>query len=84
MRSDERADRIINHMLVSSSRSYYLPVLNRLVELGRIEPLDTEGFTELILNSSYGAALRMYSSHPVEPEFWFRLRQELFMRIKPI
>jgi AcrR family transcriptional regulator len=84
MRAERRAAEIITHDIIEVPKRYYLSVLNRLVELGRVEPLDTEAFVELILNTLYGAAMRMYSDRPVDGELWVRASKELFARLQVI
>jgi AcrR family transcriptional regulator len=83
MRYDERADQLISWQLLTITRTYFVPVLERLVELGRIEPLDIDAMLELLNNFYYGSALRMYSSHPVDPEMWARAWRMIFELVTP-
>jgi AcrR family transcriptional regulator len=83
MRYDKRADDIINWQIIEQPKMYFTPVLKRMLELGRIEPLDIEALIELITNSYYGAALRMYSSHSIDPKLWVRSWEQLFDIVIP-
>jgi AcrR family transcriptional regulator len=35
----------------------WTPLMKRLIELGRIEPIDVDGFVRLLINYAYGAAI---------------------------
>jgi AcrR family transcriptional regulator len=83
IRCDPRADAIMYQHLYVAPRDIYRATLARLIELNRIEPMDVDGFTEVICNVCWGAAMRMYSNHPIDPDLWRRLFQELFARVQP-
>lgn len=84
MRCDARANACLKWMLIDSPTHYATALLNRMLEKGRIRPLDVEAFTELYTNNFYGAAMRMYSSHPVPGEMWDRAFVLLFDVLEPI
>lgn len=72
MRTDAHADALLKAMLIDSPKRYGTAILQRMLELGRIQPLDVDAYVELYTNNYYGASLRMYSSHPVNDELWKR------------
>lgn len=83
IRNDPRADEVLRNLLVDTSQRYMRALLGHMLELGRIEPLDVDAFTELYTNNYYGAALRMYSSHPVDGVIWWNSFKMLFDMIEP-
>ena len=83
MRRNERADAVIRWLIMNRPRTYITAVLQRMVELGRIEPMDIDAFAEIYVNNYYGAAMRMHSSHPVEDPLWVRSYEMLFHLITP-
>lgn len=84
MRSDPRADKLINAMLIDRPRLVITTLLQCMVDAGRIQPLDIGAFAELYINSYYGASQRMYSSHPVDDAVWRRSFAMLFELVQPV
>ncbi len=83
MRVDARADSMLRWLLIDVPYRYITALLNKLLELDKIEPLDVRAMAELFTNNYYGAALRMYSSYPVEDEVWRRSFSMLFDIVHP-
>jgi AcrR family transcriptional regulator len=71
-RTDEMSRDIINKRFIDLPRTYLLPLLNRLIELERIEAFDVEAYVILMENFCYGAALRNFSGNSVTLENWNR------------
>lgn len=84
MRSDQRADTLVNVMLIDRPRLVITALLRRMVDVGRIQPLDIDAFAELYINVYYGASQRMYSSHPVDDSVWRRSFAMLFELVQPV
>lgn len=84
MRSDATADEMLRFMLIDTPRRYMQALLAKMIDSGRIRPLDTEAFTELYIDILYGASLRMYSSHPVKNEVWYAAFSMLFDVLEPL
>ena len=83
IRNDARADKVLRYLLVDTPQQYIRALLGRMLELGRIKPLDVDAFAELYTNNYYGAALRMHSSHPVDGVVWWNSFTMLFDMIEP-
>lgn len=83
MRVDARADAMMRQQLIDLPRRYITVLLNRMLEHGRIAPMDVEAFAELYTNNYYGASQRMYSSHPVDDAVWRRSFSMLFEIVQP-
>lgn len=84
MRSDSRADEILTRFLIGNTKHYCEALLKKMVACNRIKPLNINAFAELYTNNFYGAAMRMYSSHPVDPDIWDQSFALLFDLIHPI
>ncbi|MDL2235975.1 TetR/AcrR family transcriptional regulator [Christensenellaceae bacterium OttesenSCG-928-L17] len=84
MRSDIRANEIINRNLIRMSFEYDIPILEKLLALGRIEPLDIEAFALLHSNYQFSSAVRFYSNFGIHTDDWLNGLQLLFSLIKPI
>lgn len=83
-RVDERADRVIFRNLVEMAYVYDVPLLEKMVALGRIEPLDVRGFALLHSTFSHSTAVRFYSNHMVNTEEWLHGLDLLFQVIRVV
>jgi AcrR family transcriptional regulator len=82
-RSDRRSADFIEQNILSLVDIILIPVLNRLIELNRIEPLDLEGLRILFSNITYASAVREYSLIPISLKDWQHGMEMLFRFIKP-
>ncbi|MDR3072996.1 MAG: TetR/AcrR family transcriptional regulator [Clostridiales Family XIII bacterium] len=82
-RSDKRSADFINKCLLQLPDSIVIPVLQRLIDIGRIEPLDLEGIRILFANYTYAAAVRNYSLIPIGFSDWTKGLQTLLSLVKP-
>jgi hypothetical protein len=82
-RFDRRSAEFIKKHLLSLSETLTIPILKRLIELRRIEPIDFEGMRALLSNYVYAAALRAHSPFPVTLDEWRSGLKTLFLLIKP-
>lgn len=83
MRCDPRAEDVVRFVLIDFPRTCLSAILERMMALGRIEPVDVDAFCELYVNSAYGASMRSYSQHPVDSELWLESRRMLFSVLQP-
>jgi AcrR family transcriptional regulator len=83
-RNDERSAEFIKRVLLGTTGDITRRLLNRLLELGRIEPLDVEALVVVFTNYCFSAALRNYSAYPIGIEDWTRGYELLTQIIKPI
>jgi len=81
-RSNERCKEFMRKRLLSLANSYTRPVLMKLIELDRIEPIDVEGFIILLNNYCYSAATRNFSPLAVSMEEWLRGLDVLYTLVK--
>jgi AcrR family transcriptional regulator len=58
-------------------------LVERLIELGRVEPFDVQAFLILHTNFAYSAALRNYTRYMVTMEDWYRGVNMLYGMLKP-
>ena len=82
-RSNERCKEFIQKRLLSLANSYTKPVLLKLIELERIEPMDVEGFIILLNNFCYSGGTRNFSPLAVSMEEWLKGLETLHSLIKP-
>ena len=83
-RNDERSAEFIKRVLLDTTGNITRRLLNRLLELGRIEPLDVEGLVVVFTNYCFSAALRNHSAYPIGLEDWTRGYELLTQIIRPI
>lgn len=69
-RFDKRSAEFIKKHLLDFSETLMTPILKRLIELGRIEPVDFDALRILFSNYAYAAAMRSYSPFPVTLSEW--------------
>ncbi|MDR3306055.1 MAG: TetR/AcrR family transcriptional regulator [Clostridiales Family XIII bacterium] len=64
-------------------RLYLGKLLDRMVELDRIKPLDTGAFVTLMENYSYSAAIRNFGGSPISKDEWTGGMALLFSLVAP-
>lgn len=79
---DEQADALLNKYLIELPCQYDIPLLNRMMELDLIEPIDPERFAMLHSNCHLGAAVRHFTDHPVADEKWLGSLELLFSLVR--
>jgi AcrR family transcriptional regulator len=82
-RADKRSEDFLIKNIVNLPRDYTVKLLKRMLELGRIEPMDVEAFAVLQSNLCYSAALRNFSNHPVTLSEWNAGVDLLYTLVKP-
>ncbi|MDR3036817.1 MAG: TetR/AcrR family transcriptional regulator [Coriobacteriales bacterium] len=83
-RFDKRSADFIEKSLLLLPDSMIIPLLRRLMELGRIEPVDLEGIRILYSNYVYAAAVRQYSPFPLSLADWRHGLATLSTLVKPV
>jgi AcrR family transcriptional regulator len=83
-RFDKRSADFIEKSLLLLPDSMIIPLFKRLMELGRIEPVDLEGIRILYSNYVYAAAVRQYSPFPLSLDDWRHGLEILNTLIKPV
>lgn len=81
-RSNERCKEFIQKRLLSFANSYTRPVLLKLIELERIEPMDVEGFIILLNNFCCSGGTRNFSPLAVSMEEWLKGLETLHSLIR--
>ncbi|MDR1184500.1 MAG: TetR/AcrR family transcriptional regulator [Coriobacteriales bacterium] len=71
-RRDERSSEFVNRVLLEIPGSIIKQLVNRLLELEHIKPLDVEGLVTVFTNYCYSAAVRDGGTHPISIEDWTR------------
>ncbi|MDR3119925.1 MAG: TetR/AcrR family transcriptional regulator [Clostridiales bacterium] len=71
-RSDERSAEFIRKNILDVPANFERALLERMLALGRIEPLDIDAFLVVLTNFCLSAALRNYGKLPVSLEDWTR------------
>jgi AcrR family transcriptional regulator len=69
-RRDKRSDDFAYRILIEIPGDIVRRLLERLLELGRIEPIDIEALVVLFTNFCCSAAIRNSSSHPIGMTEW--------------
>ena len=82
-RTDKRCQELIIKYQYQSIRQYFYPLLNKLIELKRIEPLDVETFISLYFSFCHGAILRKYSGITITVQEWENCLKMIYSLIKP-
>ena len=83
-KTDKKSEEFVKNGLLDLTDNCIRRLLERMVELGKIEPLDIEAFVNLISNLTFSAALRHYSAHPFMAEKWIPTLRLAFSLIKPV
>ncbi|NLW79308.1 MAG: TetR/AcrR family transcriptional regulator [Ruminococcaceae bacterium] len=79
--SDPRAEDLIHRNLIEMPYLYDIPLLNKMMDLDRIEPLDAESFALMHSCYCHSAAVRFYGSHGIDTDTWIRGMELLFGRV---
>ena len=82
-KTDKRSEEFIKKGLLDLSDDLIRPLLERMLELKKIEPIDLDAFICLVSNLTFSCALRHYSAHPVKVEKWVPTLRLAFSLIKP-
>ncbi|MDR2197143.1 MAG: TetR/AcrR family transcriptional regulator [Coriobacteriales bacterium] len=81
--TDPISIQFIRENLFDDGEELIIPVLDKMMELGRIEPIDSRLFAEILIYHSFCAA--SYSNTPfrIQPENWRVSRKLIFSLIRP-
>jgi hypothetical protein len=82
-RFDQRSAEFIKKHLLNLPEMLTIPILKRLIELERIEPVDLDGMRALLSNYAYAAAVRSHSPFPVTLKEWHNSFSTLCLLLKP-
>jgi AcrR family transcriptional regulator len=83
-RRDEISARFVHDNIFNLSKIYIIPLLERLIELKKIEPMDIKSFSVLTAMVSFGAAACNYSRFHVTINEWGSAFDLLFSLVKPV
>ncbi|MDR1893151.1 MAG: TetR/AcrR family transcriptional regulator [Spirochaetales bacterium] len=83
-RRDRKSQDLLDRSIFDLPRRFTRPLLEKMIRLGRIEPLDIEAFVILQANYCYSAAIRNLGFKPITLEEWYRGQKLLYRLIKPI
>jgi len=83
-RGDPRSEELIMKCQYDHIEKTFRPLLNKLMELKRIEKIDVDAFIDLYFNFSHGAALRGYSRQPVSSKEWLSCLSMVYSLVKQI
>lgn len=83
MRSDPRAVETINRNLIQITYEYDIPLLDRMQELGRIEPIDSESFALIRSSYCFSATVRFCTTHPIGTKEWLKGSDLLVTLVRP-
>jgi len=83
-KTDKRSEEFVKKGLLDLTDDLMRPLLERMVELKKIEPLDIESFIYLISNLTFSAALRHCSPYPLLADKWTPALRLAFSLIKPV
>jgi AcrR family transcriptional regulator len=84
MRADTFSEEFVRNHILERLAPPMFQVLNRLIELGRIEPINVSAMVRLLTNFSLSAALFNYTSVQMSLEDWQDVLQLVFSLIKEI
>ena len=82
--SNVESQRFIQKHLFGHLNEFVSPLLNRMIELGRIEPISVDAFLVLLSYYSFGAAILNSSPIKIGLEKWQHSLGLLFSLLKPI
>lgn len=80
--TNARADNILNNMITLAEK-LDRPLLERMLALDVIEPINIESFMHLHSNYSYAAAVRFYGRHEINTPDYICALDMLFGLVKP-
>ena len=81
---DEDSRRFIREQFFDFPKSLLIPLLTRLIELGRIEPFDIDSLFNLLAYFAFSAAAFKLSEVAIDAEQWRRGLAIAFSVLKPI
>jgi len=82
-RTDERSAAFIDRNLIGNTGMITRTLLKRMLELGRIEPLDVDAFVTIVTNLCYSTAIRNFGKNPVGFYEWVRANDFLNELVRP-
>jgi AcrR family transcriptional regulator len=80
--TDEDSKKFINKTMFDNLMINLVPVLNRLVELGRIEPFDVTNFVNIVVYYSISAAFLNHSPMKISLDQWQKGLGMIFSLLK--
>jgi AcrR family transcriptional regulator len=83
-RHDNRSQDFIERCIMDLPRRIAAPLLEKMIQLGKIEPMDIDAFVILEANYCYSATLRNSTTRPVTYEEWYRGQNIIYQLIKPV
>ena len=81
---DEASENFIKELFFDSIKAVWIPLLDRAVTLGKIEPIDIEAFTHLAAHHAFSAAALKWTAMNVSKEQWNKNLSTLFLLLKSI
>jgi len=82
-KTDKKSEEFVKTALLDLTDELMRPLLERMLELKKIEPLDIDAFIYLVSNLTFSAALRHYSPHPFMLDKWTPTFRLTFSLVKP-
>jgi AcrR family transcriptional regulator len=82
-RTDKKSEEFVKKCLLDLIDDLVRPLLERMLELGKIETLDIDAFVCLVSNFLFSYVLRNYSAHPVSTDQWVSALKLALSLIKP-
>jgi len=83
-KTDKKSEAFVKNALLDLTDELMRPLLEKMMELKKIEPLDINAFVHLLANFSFSTALRNYSPHPIMLGDWESAFRLTFSLIKPV
>ena len=83
-KTDKRSEEFVKKALLDLTDELMRPLLEKMLELNKIEPMDIDAFINLVSNLTFSAALRHYSPHPFMLDKWIPTFRLTFSLIKPV
>ena len=80
---DEDSKNFIRENVFDYLKATYIPLLNRLIELGRIAPIDAECFTNLLIYFALCSAALYRSDLSISEDQWHRTLDLVFTLLAP-
>jgi AcrR family transcriptional regulator len=82
-KTDKKSEEFIKKGLLDLTDDLMRPLLEKMMEMNRIEPLNIDAFLCLVSNLTFSCALRHYSAYPVKVDEWVPTLSLAFSLIKP-
>ena len=83
-KTDKRSEDFVKKSLIDLTDELMRPLLEKMLDLNKIEPMDIDAFIHLLSNFSFSTALRNYSPHPIMLGDWESAFRLTFSLIKPV